>query len=380
MQFLVIGWLALEITGSSAKFGLVISLYGGPNVAFLLVAGIIADRFNRRHILIITQVSAGIIIAVLTCLYLADFVVFWHVCIASALLGTVQSLNMPARMSLVADLVPEESILDGVAMQNASQHAGRIIGPPLAGVIIDVWGLGISMAMLSFVYMISSASLTRIQHSQRYSQLNARSAVSNFKEGLAYIRDNQILFTVTVIMIGFAAFGMAHNQVLPAIAKDILGSSATEVGLLLLGSAIGAVAGNFLLPILGVKHAYRGFIASIVIFVVLLSLFAWSPWFWASWLLILGVGVCAMGFAWPLATAIAHMQSNPAVRGRVMGVLQFAPAAHFLTAYPLAFTAQRIGWGFAITGSALLCLAILIWFASLNKRATSLVNTSTPWS
>ena len=78
MQFLVIGWLALEITGSSAKFGLVISLYGGRNVAFLLVAGIIADRFNRRHILIITQVSAGIIIAVLTCLYLADFVVFWH--------------------------------------------------------------------------------------------------------------------------------------------------------------------------------------------------------------------------------------------------------------------------------------------------------------
>ena len=86
-QFLAIGWLVLEVTGSSAQLGLVIFLYGVPNVAFLLVAGVIADLFDRRYVLIVTQAGVGGLIAALGILTLTDVIVIWHVYVAAALLG-----------------------------------------------------------------------------------------------------------------------------------------------------------------------------------------------------------------------------------------------------------------------------------------------------
>ena len=136
MRFLVIGWLALEITGSSAQSGLVISLYGIPNVAFVLVAGVVADRFQRRHVLMVTQAAVGGIVAALAFLTIAGLVNVWRVYAATALLGATQSLNMPARLTMIGDLVEERSILDAVAMHPAGTQAGNIVGPPLAGAII----------------------------------------------------------------------------------------------------------------------------------------------------------------------------------------------------------------------------------------------------
>ena len=93
-QFLAIGWLVLEVTGSSAQLGLVIFLYGVPNVAFLIIAGVIADRFDRRYVLIITQAGVAGLIAALAILTLADAIAIWHVYAVAALLGVVQSLNL----------------------------------------------------------------------------------------------------------------------------------------------------------------------------------------------------------------------------------------------------------------------------------------------
>ena len=121
----MIGWLVLEVTGSSTELGLVIFLYGVPNVTFLLVAGIVADRFDRRYVLMVTQAGVGFIIVALAVLTLIDAVLIWHIYVAAAMLGIVQSLNMPARMTVVSDLVEQRSILDSVALQNTAVHAGR---------------------------------------------------------------------------------------------------------------------------------------------------------------------------------------------------------------------------------------------------------------
>jgi MFS family permease len=138
MQFLVIGWLVLEITESSAQLGLVISLYGIPNVSVLLVAGVVADRFQRRYVLMATQTAVAGIVAALAFLTVADLVEVWHIYAGAVLLGVTQGINMPARTTLIGDLVEEDSILDGVALNSAAMQAGSIIGPPLAGVIIEV--------------------------------------------------------------------------------------------------------------------------------------------------------------------------------------------------------------------------------------------------
>ena len=111
MQFLVIGWLVLEITESSAQLGLVISLYGIPNVSVLLVAGVVADRFQRRYVLMATQTAVAGIVAALAFLTVADLVEVWHIYAGAVLLGVTQGINMPARTTLIGDLVEEDSTI-----------------------------------------------------------------------------------------------------------------------------------------------------------------------------------------------------------------------------------------------------------------------------
>ncbi len=157
MQFLVIGWLVLKITGSSAQLGLVISLYSIPNVSFLLVAGVVADRFQRRYVLMATQAAVGGIVGALAFLIIADLVNVWRVYAASTLLGVTQALNMPARMTMIGDLVEEDSILDAVSMHSAGTQTGIIVGPPLAGAIIEVSGLAASLFVIAGFYVVSLA-------------------------------------------------------------------------------------------------------------------------------------------------------------------------------------------------------------------------------
>ncbi len=371
-QFLAIGWLVLEVTGSSAQLGLVIFLYGVPNVAFLLVAGVLADRFDRRHVLIVTQAGVGGLIAALGVLTLTDVIVIWHVYVVAALLGVVQSLNMPARMTMVSDLVDQGSLLDAVALQNAAVHAGRIAGPPVAGVIIEVWGLSASLLAIAGCYVVSMACVAKIGRTSQPAPVTAQSVFRNFADGISYIKNNPVVLTVIVITCSFGGFGMSHLQILPAMAKETLGVGAAGVGLLYLASGIGSLTGNVLLPLLGTTNIYRSMLISVGLFAMFLTIFAWSDWFWFSWILFLIVGVFGLGAVWPFSSTIVQLESPSEVRGRVMGVLQFTPGFHFLGAFPLALVAGQWSWGVALTGAAVATIIVAVWFGVVRKGAPSL--------
>ena len=102
---------------------------------------------------------------------------------------------------------------------------------------------------------------------------------------------------------------------------------------------------------------------SLLVFTVVLTLFAWSNWFWATFLFFTLVGVTGVGMVWPLATTIIQVETSAEVRGRVMGMLQFTPGFHFLGAFPLALAAGQVGWEVAITGAVGLSLVTTVWFA-----------------
>ena len=371
-QFMVIGWLALEITGSSAQLGLVIFLYGAPNVSFLLVAGVVADRFDRRHIMMLTQTVVGGIIVALAFLTIADLVSTWHIYVAAVFMGVFQSLSMPARMTIIGDLVDQPSVLDAVAMQNMAVHAGRMIGPPVAGVIIEVWGVGESLAFIAGCYGLSVLLVGKIGPTSRSVAPATQSVFRNFAEGVVYIKNNPMVLTVIIITCAFGGFAMSHMQVVPAMAKDVLGAGAAEIGLLFLGSAVGSLVGSMILPAISRAHVYRALLLSLVVFTVVLILFAWSNWFWVTFVFFSLVGVTGVGMVWPLATTLVQIEATAEVRGRVMGMLQFTPGFHFLGAFPLALAAGQLGWEVAITGAAGLSLATTIWFAFVRRGAPKL--------
>ena len=366
-QFMVIGWLVLQITDSSAQLGLVIFLYGAPNVSLLLVAGVLADRFDRRHILMVTQATVGGIIAALAFLTITDIVAVWHVYTAAFAMGVVQALSMPARMTMIGDLVDQRSILDAVAMQNMAVHVGRMVGPPVAGVIIEIWSVGASLAVMAGCYLVSMAMVAKIGPLSRSLPSATQSVFRNFADGVVYIKNNPMVLTVIIITCAFGGFGMSHMQVVPAMAKDVLGAGAGEIGLLFLGSGIGSLAGSMILPAISRSHVYRALLLSLLVFTAVLTLFAWSNWFWATFVFFTLVGVLGVGMVWPLATTMIQVETSAEVRGRVMGMLQFTPGFHFLGAFPLALAAGQLGWEVAITIAGGLSLVTTVWFAFLRR-------------
>ena len=383
MQFFVLVWLTLDLTGSSIGLtGLMVFLYGIPNTALLPFGGVIADRLNRKLLLMATQAGVGAVIGGVAALSLSGAVAMLHVYLAVALLGVLQALNQPARVTVLSDLVGERTLLDAVAQFNAAVHVGRIVGPPLAGILIDgppyiagyaaVWGIGAGLAANAVFYGISVLFLSPIRWTSAASAAAREPLLQYMANGLSVIRNSPVLLTVIVLTCAFGGFGMSHLQVIPAFAKDHLGAAATQVGLLLLASGIGALAGSLALTFMHRAWLYRWLLACLIVFAGMLTLFGWSSTFWMAWTLFLLLGIVSLGTVWPLATTILQLAAPPEARGRVMGILHFTPGFHYLGAWPLSVVAAAAGWPLAITGAAGLCLTVTLGFGLLRRAGREL--------
>ena len=389
MQFFVLVWLTLDLTGSSIGLtGLMVFLYGIPNTALLPFGGVIADRLNRKLLLMATQAGVGAVIGGVAALSLSGAVAMLHVYLAVALLGVLQALNQPARVTVLSDLVGERTLLDAVAQFNAAVHVGRIVGPPLAGILIDgppyiagyaaVWGIGAGLAANAVFYGISVLFLSPIRWTSAASAAVREPLLQYMANGLSVIRNSPVLLTVIVLTCAFGGFGMSHLQVIPAFAKDHLGAAATQVGLLLLASGIGALAGSLALTFMHRAWLYRWLLACLIVFAGMLTLFGWSATFWMAWTLFLLLGIVSLGTVWPLATTILQLAAPPEARGRVMGILHFTPGFHYLGAWPLSVVAAAAGWPLAITGAAGLCLTVTLGFGLLRRAGRELARRPAP--
>ena len=118
-------------------------------------------------------------------------IAIWHIYTAAAGLGAIQSLNMPARMTMVSDLVAQGSLLDAVAMQNAAVHAGRIVGPPSVGIIIEIWGLAASLLVIAGYYLLSVACIANIGRTSQSEPVTGQSVFRNFADGISFIKKTQ---------------------------------------------------------------------------------------------------------------------------------------------------------------------------------------------
>ena len=362
MQFLVFGLLVLDITGSSIQLGLVVFAYGIPNLAFAMLGGIIADRSDRLRLLISTRLVVSVLVLALAILKITDLVEIWHVYAIMFLLGTVQALNMPARMALMADLVERKDLMNAVALHTMVNQTGQIIGPAMAGGIIELVGIAPTLMVNAGLYLVGIVFLLLIRDLPLRAPAPKATLLGDLQAGLQCIRSTPVLYTIIGIALAFAFFGMSHRQVLPAFTKDVLDVGAGGTGLLLLGAGLGSLLGSLILASLGdFRHKVWLLMGSVLLLGVVLILFAWSPWYWASWLIFLFVGVMSFGFFWPLATTMIQLNVPPELRGRVLSVLQLAPAVHYLGALPLAVAAEVISWPVAITGGAAMTLVVALW-------------------
>ena len=372
MQFLTIGILVLDSTDSSYQLGLVIFAYGVPNLAFSLVGGIIADRTDRLRLLVSTRVVESGLILALAILKLSGVMELWHVFAVSALLGTVQAINGPTRMALVADLVDRKDLMNAVALHTMVNQSGQIIGPALAGGVIEIAGVGNALVANAAMYLFGIAFLVLIKGLVAMPEAPKKAVIRELREGLQCVRSTPVLYTVIGLALAFTFFGMSYRQVLPAFTKEVLDVGAGGTGLLWLGAGLGSLLGSFLLASLGdFKRKSWLLLASLLLLCVFLIAFAWSPWYWISWILFFFVGTMSTGLFWPLANTLVQLNVPSELRGRVLSILQIAPAIHFLSALPLAVAGGLVSWSIAVTGAALMVLLVTlllgIWRPTLRR-------------
>ena len=361
MQFLVLGWLILERTDSATQLGLVIFLYGVPNLSLVLLGGILADRLDRLSLLKYTQGSATFLIFVLAGLTLADLIQLWHVYATACLLGTFQALNMPTRMAIIADLVDREDIMNAVALNSAVMNSGRILGPLSAGWVIELAGIGPALALNGACNLLGTGLLFFMSGNAAVVPVQRTGIIRDLFTGVRYVRATPVALTVIVIGYTFGFFGMPHLQVMPAYAKDALGVGAGGAGLLLTAIGVGSLLGSIFLASLGnFRHKNRLLLGSILIFCFGLILFALTPWFWVSWALLLLVGMGSMSYA-SMGTAVLQMSVPSQLGGRVLSIWSMSGGLMFVGALPLGVAADLLGWKAALVGGPVITLASVLW-------------------
>jgi MFS family permease len=368
MQRIAQDWLVLELTHSPLAVGITTALQFLPMLLLGLWGGLIADRYPKRRLLLITQASMGGLAVLLTVLTLTGAVQVWQVYLIALGLGLATVVDNPTRQTFVNEMVPTDLVRNAVGLNSGNFQLARMLGPAVAGVLIAAVGIGWAFAFnaLSFVAVLVALLMMRPAELQRLP--HATKARGQLREGLRYVRQNPILLWPIVLVFFIGTFGYNFAIILSAYTQDVFQSGADLYGLLNTAMAAGSVSGALVaarrtsanLPVLFTAAAGFG------LGLVVLGL---TPWFWPFLLLLVVVGFVSVTFN-TLGNATVQLSSSPELRGRVMSLYMLVFMGGTPIGSPIvgAITEQ---WGAptALVVSGLICLLATVGAALLAARS-----------
>lgn len=242
MQTMAQSWLVYRLTDSPLALGLLTAARFGPSLIAAPLAGVMADRFPRRNLVLSAQALAMVQAGVLATLTLSGVVQVWHVLALALLQGMVEAVDMPARQALQLDLVGAEDLQSAVSLNSVAFNAARMVGPALAGVLVVVASEGVCFALNAVSYLAVLVALVSIPvtPTQREAAAGMR---ARLVEGLRFVWGEVQLRRILLAAGVTSLFGLSYVTLLPVLARDVLGAGAGGYGLLLGGAGLGAMAG-----------------------------------------------------------------------------------------------------------------------------------------
>ena len=361
MQQMALAWLVYQLTNSALLLGIIGGIGSLPMALFSLLGGVVADRVNKRRILLVTQSTMMLLAFVLAGLTGAGWVSTWQVAVLAALSGTTMAFDMPARQAFLVEMVGPEDLMNAIALNSSIFNSARIIGPAVAGILVARLGPAWCFFVngLSFLAVIVGLLLMRFQ--PRPARTRVRGIVEDSLEGLRYVRTNRTVLGLLALLAVFSVFGWSYNVLMPVFARDILHAGAQGLGLLMTSSGVGALVGALLVASLG-EYPRRerflfggGFLLSAAA-----AGFAFSRMLHLS-MAILAIGGLGGVAMMSVANTLIQTSVPDHVRGRVMGVwaLVFAGSAPLgsfqagtLAQYLTAPVAVMIGAAITLAGTA----------------------------
>jgi MFS family permease len=365
MQRVAQAWLVYELTKSAFALGVVGFATRAPVIVFSLFAGVLADRTDKRKILITSQVVAMVQAFVLAALTISGSVTFWHVVVLGSLLGATQAFDAPTRHSFFKDMVGEKDLMNAIALNSTAFNTARLVGPALAGVLIYTAGIGGCFLVNAFSFLAVIIAYLLMRLNARKPAVPKRSHWEELREGLSYVRNHEIVRTAVYLITVASFFTFSYAVLLPVFASDVLGGDAGVYAGLMTAAGAGALISGLVVASLG-NYRRRGLITSVGVVSFPLCLIALS----FTHTQILSGAICfVMGLAMITLTASMNTLVQSAIsdryRGRVMSlyVLVFLGPLPFgnLLAGRLAETlgviaTLRLGAGISLAVSSLLLL------------------------
>ena len=378
MQTVAQSWLVYRMTGSALLLGTVGFASQIPVFIMAPIGGIVADRNNRRRVVIGTQITSMVLAAILALLTLSGRVQVWQIIVLAAGLGVVNAFDIPARQAFLIDMVGREDLLNAIALNSSMFNGARIIGPAIAGILVASIGEGwcFFANAVSYIAVIIGLLLMRIAHPANLA--NQGSPLENILEGFAFVRNTGPVRAILLLLGLVSLVGMPYAVLMPVFADRILHGGARGLGILMGATGVGALLGAASLAArVGVKGLGKLIALSAGGFGVSLILFSFSKIFWLSTVLLVPVGFTMMVQMASSNTLIQAMVPDK-LRGRVMSVysMMFMGMAP-LGALSAGALAHRLGapWTVALGGVA--CILAAIWFGrhmpTLRAEARDLV-------
>ena len=362
-------WLVLELTNNNGTYlGLVTAVQFAPVLLFSLHGGKLADRFNKRKVLILTNIAGGAASLTLGTLVMTHHIALWHVFALAAVLGISTAIDAPVRQSFTTEVVGQADLPNAVSLNSANFNAGRLVGPALSGGLIAAFGTGPSFIVNGLSYFFVITALLNLNE-KAFFHLDRPKSDGNIREGIAYAKARPDIYVVMLMVFFLATFGLNFQIFNALMATQEFGLGPANFGLMgtfiAIGSLSGAIGSARLERFRNTKFVILGgiaFSASIMMLSILPNYITY-----VIWLPICGVTALTTLVS---ANSIVQTSTDPAIRGRVMGLylLIFMGGTPFGSPL-IGATTDLIGIRptIAVCGGISLFASLYIWFKYKNR-------------
>jgi MFS family permease len=362
-------WLVLELTNNNGTYlGLVTAVQFAPVLAFSLHGGKLADRFNKRKVLILTNIIGGAASLALGALVMTDLIALWHVFVLAGILGISTAIDAPVRQAFTTEVVGQTDLPNAVSLNSANFNAGRLVGPAISGGLIAAFGTGPSFIVNGLSYFFVIAALANLNE-KAFFHLDRPKSDGSIREGIAYAKARPDIYVVMLMVFFLATFGLNFQIFNALMATQEFGLGPANFGLMgtfiAIGSLSGAIGSARLERFRNTKFVIKGGIAfstSIMVLSILPNYISY-----VIWLPICGVTALTTLVS---ANSIVQTSTDPAIRGRVMGLylLIFMGGTPFGSPL-IGATTDIIGIRptIAACGAISLFASLYIWFKYKNR-------------
>jgi MFS family permease len=368
MQRVAQDWLVLQLTHSGSALGITTGLQFLPFLLATPYAGLIADRYSKLRLLVITQCSLAVTAGVLGVLAVTGVVLPWHVYLLALLFGLGTAFDTPARQSFVVDMVGRDILPNAVGLNSASFNVGRIIGPGLAGLLIAALGSGVSatgtvILVNAMSYLAVIASLKAMRASELNSVIPLERAKGALREGLNYVRSSPDLVFVFIVAFFAGTFGLNFQMTSALMATGVFHKGAGEYGVLGSIMAVGSLTGALLAARRGYPRRKLLVLAafSFAMAEIVAGLMP-SYLLFAAWLPVLGITSLTMLNS---LQTVVQLSVAPEIRGRVVALYMMTLMGGTPVGAPIVgWIGQTFGARWTLLGGGL-CTGIAVVLATV---------------